>query len=122
MARTMTILESPTAVGTAAAPTARGGPRQKAEPVQYTWQDLEFLQHDGQLFKKQEAADLLRVSIRTLERMVERREVPYLHFGRAIRFPVEGLRRYIRGKVQWGEVIPITPDTYVRPRNRPEGG
>jgi len=48
-----------------------------------------------QLLTMQEAKDLLRVSYRTLHRLVSNGSIPSVKVGRVIRIPQSGLKKFI---------------------------
>ena len=50
------------------------------------------------LYTVPEAADVLRLSIRTVRRLIAQQKIPTIHIGRAIRIREEALRALIEGK------------------------
>ncbi|MED2257151.1 helix-turn-helix domain-containing protein [Brevibacillus parabrevis] len=57
-----------------------------------------------QLLTMQEAKDLLRVSYRTLHRLVSSGTIPSVKVGRVIRIPQAGLRKFILEDTTGGKV------------------
>ncbi|MBE1446156.1 helix-turn-helix domain-containing protein [Paenibacillus sp. OAS669] len=57
-----------------------------------------------QLLTMQEAKDLLRVSYRTLHRLVSSRSIPSVKVGRVIRIPQSGLRNFMLQDMSGGKV------------------
>lgn len=51
---------------------------------------------------KKVAADMLSISVRTLERLVERRELPKIGEGRLVRFAITDLEAWIERNRTWG--------------------
>lgn len=51
---------------------------------------------------KKVAANMLSISVRTLERLVERRELPKIGKGRLVRFAVKDLETWIENNRTWG--------------------
>lgn len=47
------------------------------------------------LLKAQEVAELLSISHSKAYELIMLRQIPTVHIGRAVRVPMEGLRRYI---------------------------
>lgn len=52
--------------------------------------------------RKKEAADMLSISVRTLERLVENRQLPKIGEGRLVRFAVKDLEAWVEGNRTWG--------------------
>ncbi len=48
--------------------------------------------------RPREAAKVLSISERTLWTLTNRREIPHLRLGRAILYPVDGLRSWLAGQ------------------------
>lgn len=65
------------------------------------------------LLTRSEAADVLRVSLTTMSRIIGSGRLPHLRIGRAVRIPREALDAYVRGEYD---------DTLGDPLNRPEVG
>lgn len=83
----------------------------------YQWSNLlEFDRLSTLLVTESEAAQLLRMSTRHLRRLRQQAKVPFFQEGRLIRYPVEGLRAYVRHQTQWGSLVEITPSLYQRKR------
>jgi len=51
---------------------------------------------NSDICKKKEAAEYLTFSVRTLERLIVRKEIPYYRFGRAVRFLKTDLDKWIK--------------------------
>jgi len=50
------------------------------------------------LYTVPEAADVLRLSVRTVRRLIAQQKIPTIHIGRAVRIREEALRAFIEGK------------------------
>ena len=50
------------------------------------------------LVNKRDAAEYLSVGVRTLERLVEHRELPCVRIGRAVRFDVNDLKAFVESR------------------------
>ena len=62
-----------------------------------------------------EVAERLRISQKTVYRLVRRGELPALRFGRAIRIPVAGLEHLITG-------ASVSVDSHSEPNSRESEG
>lgn len=51
------------------------------------------------LLKAAEAAERMRISLRTFSRLHQRREVPYLKLGGQVRFPADALDAWLRAQL-----------------------
>lgn len=70
----------------------------------------------GDLLTRQEAADVLRVSLTTMSRIVGSGELPHLRIGSALRIPREALDAYVRGEYAGAPVEPMSaPDVGTWP-------
>ena len=50
------------------------------------------------LYTVPEAAAVLRLSVRTVRRLIAQQKIPTIHIGRAVRIREEALRAFIEGK------------------------
>ena len=50
------------------------------------------------LYTVPEAADVLRLSVRTVRRLIAQQKIPRMQIGRAVRIREEALRAFIEGK------------------------
>jgi excisionase family DNA binding protein len=58
---------------------------------------------DKMLVNAREVAAMLGLSERTVWSLVNRGELPYVRFGRRVLFPVDVVRDYVNGLVQYGK-------------------
>ena len=46
--------------------------------------------------KREEAAQMLQISVRTLDKLTKAKQIPHLRVGRQVRFPIAALNEWVQ--------------------------
>ena len=51
------------------------------------------------LLNREEAAQLLQISVRTLDKLTKAKQIPHLRVGRQVRFPIAALNEWMQESI-----------------------
>ncbi|MGV9183074.1 helix-turn-helix domain-containing protein [Arcanobacterium canis] len=85
------------------------------------------MENTQQCYTKQNAATYLGVSTRTIERLINTGQLPYLKIGRAVRIPLPNIHAYMRQQIETPNMserartqaiaLAVTPATVTTEKN-----